>query len=180
MAEAASERLGRLRRAPDASALVAQTLRRAVGGAASIFLHTPASAAAAGARGQQAVPTAVVAELRLGLGASLGRTAHAHARGHAAAAASVFYPAAARGVRLHTSITGVMSSMLRQEGAGALFRGLGPRLVTNGPASAVTLVAFEWVKRVSLLPRDEPPGGSGDPAGPRGPGRSLAAHEAPG
>lgn len=180
VADAASERLGRLRRAPDASALVAQTLRRAVGGAASMFLHAPPPAAAAGARAQQAVLTAVAAEVRLGLGASLGRTAHAHARGHAAAAAAVFYPAAARGVRLHTSITGVMSSMLRQEGAGSLLRGLGPRLVTNGPASAVTLVAFEWVKRVSLLPREEPPGGRADPAGPRDLGRSLAAHEAPG
>lgn len=163
VAEAAAERVGRVRRAPDAAAMIAQTLRRATGAAEALLQRAMRPGEAASA----AAAAAERRSLGLGLGASLGRTAHAHAR-HA----SRFYPAAARGIRLHTSVSGVLSSIVANEGAAALFRGLAPRLVTNGPASAATLVAFEWVKRMSMLPPPPAP-----PPGPHGPRTTLTAHE---
>lgn len=75
----------------------------------------------------------------------------APARDHAA-----FYPASSlrsAGIRrLHDNMGTVLRSIVRKEGAWALTRGLLPRMVVNGPASAATFVMYEQVLALSRKP----------------------------
>lgn len=56
---------------------------------------------------------------------------------------------------LHNGLISVLLSIVRTDGPRALVRGLLPRLITQGPASAATFMAYEQVKRLS---RKEPRG----------------------
>jgi hypothetical protein len=52
--------------------------------------------------------------------------------------------------RLQTGLFSVLSDIYRRDGARALLRGLFPRMLMQGPASAATFVCFEQVKRLSI------------------------------
>jgi hypothetical protein len=139
-----SIKLGRHHRAPDSAAMLLQAAGRAARGAAASMLPGVGGSTAAAHTGVAGVGIS---------GASLGASAASapHPPQHA------FYPAIARGVRLHTSLWGVLRAIIREEGASALMRGLAPRLLTNGPASAATLVAYELVKRWSTVQQAQAP-----------------------
>ena len=76
-----------------------------------------------------------------------------------------FYPRAslrsAGLTRLHDNMYTMLAAIVRNEGAWALTRGLLPRMVVNGPASAATFVIYEQVLALSLKPPSAaaPPGG---------------------
>jgi hypothetical protein len=53
--------------------------------------------------------------------------------------------------RLQTGLFSVLSDIYRRDGARALLRGLLPRMLMQGPASAATFVCFEQVKRLSKI-----------------------------
>ena len=94
---------------------------------------------------------------------------HHHAAASAASAASAvnahahdigaFYPASSlrsAGIHvLHDNMYTMLGSILRTEGAWALTRGLLPRMVVNGPASAATFVIYEQVLRLSRKSPEE-------------------------
>ena len=66
------------------------------------------------------------------------------ARGGAAAEAG-----AASSFKLHRNVFTVLASIVRNEGSGALMRGLLPRMIVNGPASAATFILYEQVLKLS-------------------------------
>ena len=72
-------------------------------------------------------------------------------RGASAAATSSGVSVGAAPTRLHTSFASVLTSIVRDEGAAALMRGLLPRMLVNGPASAATFVLYEQVIRLSTI-----------------------------
>jgi hypothetical protein len=58
-------------------------------------------------------------------------------------------------VRFQTGLFSVLSDIYRRDGARALLRGLLPRMLMQGPASAATFVCFEQVKRLSKIPNSK-------------------------
>jgi len=111
------------------------------------------------------------------------RTAAAFAAAQASAAASAAADAAAaaaHGVaaagphhhrspheppQLHRNLWGVLTHIWVREGPRALIRGMFPRMMLHGPASAATFVCYEQVLRLS---RREPGAGPGDGDGDAG------------
>lgn len=55
-------------------------------------------------------------------------------------------------VQLETSqsLQGTLSHLWREEGLGFLKKGLSARIISTAPASALLVVSYEWVKRMSL------------------------------
>ncbi len=78
-----------------------------------------------------------------------GPHAFPHAAEHAAAAVAPVRPV------LHSGLFSVLLHILRKDGARALIRGLFPRMLMQGPASAATFVAYEQVKRLSVKDKGE-------------------------
>jgi hypothetical protein len=63
---------------------------------------------------------------------------------------SAFYPSSARSVKIHSNMTSVLRDMITNEGPASLMRGVLPRIITSGPASALTFLAYEQVVKASL------------------------------
>ena len=53
------------------------------------------------------------------------------------------------GIPLHSGMTSMLLHIIAKDGPGALIRGLLPRLLMQGPASAATFVCYEQVMRLS-------------------------------
>jgi hypothetical protein len=64
-------------------------------------------------------------------------------------------PSTVHKVRFQTGLFSVLSDIYRRDGARALLRGLLPRMLMQGPASAATFVCFEQVKRLSKIPNSK-------------------------
>lgn len=92
---------------------------------------------------------------------------------------TAFYPAAslrAAGLsRLHDNMYTMLVSIVRSEGAWALTRGLLPRMVVNGPASAATFVIYEQVLRLSRKEGGAAPGAAAAAAAAPVEGASMLA-----
>ena len=86
------------------------------------------------------------------LASKIGTAAAAAAAGAAAAVGAAPPPASGGVPRMHTNIGSILVSMVRNEGAAALMRGLLPRIVVSGPASAATFVLYEQVLKLSTKP----------------------------
>ena len=56
--------------------------------------------------------------------------------------------------KLFSGVTSMMKHIVATEGLSALVRGLVPRILLNGPASALTFVAYEEVLRLSTIRKD--------------------------
>jgi len=117
-------RVGRLRRAPDAAAL-------APGGARRVMAPPPGAAGAAGAAG------------------GLRRRPPAPAPAPALTAALAAAPAAPATRVLHRNLWATLRHIWVHEGPSALARGVFPRMMLHGPASAATFVCYEQVLRLS-------------------------------
>lgn len=57
-------------------------------------------------------------------------------------------------VQLETrhSLQGTFANLWREEGLGVLKKGLSARIISTAPTSALLVVSYEWVKRISLKP----------------------------
>jgi hypothetical protein len=70
-------------------------------------------------------------------------------------------PGHTTGVKLHTNMGSVLLHIIRRDGPRALIRGVLPRMLMQGPASAATFVCYEQVKRLSRRGGEAEEGASG-------------------
>lgn len=99
---------------------------------ARVVLHdTPCPETSAAAKSHQA--------------ASGSEKAASAGRGSSASAAVHKVPAA----RIHSNMFSTLVSVIREEGARALIRGMFPRMILHGSASAATFVVYEQVMRLA-------------------------------
>jgi hypothetical protein len=93
----------------------------------------------------------------------------AAAAAHSGAAAGLpHHPSPHEPPQLHRNLWGVLRHIWVREGPRALIRGMFPRMMLHGPASAATFVCYEQVLRLSR--RERGSGVDGDAAGQAGAG----------